>query len=51
MGNIISMIKRGDTYIQPEGNTIIREGDKLSILSDSVDALQNFYKNIGLHNQ
>ena len=50
-GNIISIIKRGEAYIQPEGDTIIREGDKLSILSDSVDALQNFYRNIGLHTQ
>lgn len=48
-GNIISMISREDSYIQPEGNTVIREGDKLSILSDSVDALQNFYKNLGFH--
>ena len=48
-GNVISMISRGETYIQPEGNTVIRQGDKLSILSDSVDSLQNFYKNIGFH--
>jgi cell volume regulation protein A len=48
-GNVISMIARGDTYIQPEGNTVIKQGDRLSILSDSVDALHNFYKNIGFH--
>lgn len=48
-GNVISMIHRGEIYIQPEGNTVIKEGDKLSILSDSVDSLQNFYKNIGFH--
>ncbi|NJK97288.1 MAG: hypothetical protein HC905_22395 [Bacteroidales bacterium] len=43
------MIHRSDIYIQPEGDTIIKEGDKLSILSDSVDSLHNFYKNIGFH--
>jgi cell volume regulation protein A len=48
-GNVISMIHRGDTYIQPEGDTVINEGDKLSILSDSVDSLHNFYRNIGFH--
>lgn len=46
-GNIISMIARGDSYIQPEGNTVILAGDKLSILSDSVESLQNFYRNLG----
>lgn len=48
-GNVISMISRDGTYIQPEGETVIKEGDKLSILSDSVDALHQFYKNIGFH--
>jgi potassium/hydrogen antiporter len=46
-GNIISMIARDDSYIQPEGNTVILAGDKLSILSDSVESLQNFYRNLG----
>lgn len=48
-GNVVSMIHRGENYIQPEGDTVIKEGDKLSILSDSVDSLHNFYKNIGFH--
>ncbi len=48
-GNVISMIARGDLFIQPEGETLIKQGDKLSILSDSVEALQSFYKNIGFH--
>jgi cell volume regulation protein A len=48
-GNVISMISRDGSYIQPEGDTVIKEGDKLSILSESVDALHHFYKNIGFH--
>lgn len=48
-GNVITMIARDGNYIQPEGNTVIKEGDKLSILSDSVESLQSFYKNIGFH--
>jgi cell volume regulation protein A len=48
-GNVITMIARNGAYIQPEGNTVIKAGDKLSILSDSVESLQSFYKNIGFH--
>ncbi len=47
-GILISMISRGESYLQPEGSTVILVGDKLSILADSIDALQGFYKSIGV---
>ncbi len=41
---IIAMIKRGDKYITPSGSTIIEAGDKLIILSETREGLEEVYK-------
>jgi potassium/hydrogen antiporter len=40
----ITYIKRGHTYIQPVGSTIIQEGDVLYVLADNEQALQAAYQ-------
>lgn len=41
---IIAMIKRKDTYITPNGSTIIKAGDVLIILTSKQDEINNVYK-------
>ena len=41
---IIAMIKRGDKYITPNGATLIEAGDKLVILSETPEGLEDVYK-------
>jgi len=41
---IIAMIKRGKKYITPSGSTEIEAGDKLIILSETQEGLEEVYK-------
>jgi cell volume regulation protein A len=47
-GVVISMIHRNNSYIIPEGKTQFKQGDRVSIMADSIDSLNAFYKNAGL---
>lgn len=42
------MVKRGDKYFIPTGNTILHDRDKLLIITDNQEALNETYKNLGL---
>lgn len=41
-GLTINLIQRGNSFIEPDGETIFEDGDKLSIVADSFDTLQKF---------
>ncbi len=45
---IIAMLKRGDKYITPSGDTVIKAGDRLTILSETRDGLSQVYKSLGI---
>ncbi|MDR1760681.1 MAG: potassium/proton antiporter [Fibrobacter sp.] len=45
---LVVMIKRQDKYFVPKGNTILFEGDKLVLLSDNEEALQETYRTLGI---
>ncbi len=42
------MVKRGDKFFVPTGQTALHEGDKLLVISDDEKALKETYKNIGI---
>lgn len=42
------MVKRGESYFVPNGQTELHEGDKLLVISDDEDALRETYENIGI---
>jgi cell volume regulation protein A len=44
------MVKRGTQYLIPKGNTELRSGDKLLVITDDEDALMETYKNLGIKN-
>ncbi len=44
------MIKRADTYFVPTGKTILKEHDKILIITDNHDALVETYANLGVDN-
>lgn len=41
-GLTINLIERGNTFIEPDGETVFEDGDKLTIVADSFDTLQKF---------
>ena len=41
---IIAMIKRGEKYITPGGSSLIEAGEKLMILSETQEGLEEVYK-------
>lgn len=45
---LVVMIKRGDHYFVPTGQTELHAGDKLLVISDDEDALRETYQNIGI---
>lgn len=45
---LVVMVKRGDNYFVPNGNTVLQNQDKLLILADSDEALFDTYKKIGV---
>ncbi len=42
------MVKRGDQYFIPKGNTELQPGDKLLVITNDEDALIETYKNLGI---
>ncbi|MDD4728376.1 MAG: potassium/proton antiporter [Dysgonamonadaceae bacterium] len=42
------MVKRGEHYFVPTGQTALRVGDKLLVISDDEHALKETYKNMGI---
>lgn len=44
------MVKRGDHFFVPTGQTELHKGDKLLVISDDEKALKETYKNIGISN-
>lgn len=42
------MVKRGDHFFVPTGQTELMENDKLLVISDDEEALKETYKNIGI---
>ncbi|MDO5523897.1 MAG: potassium/proton antiporter [Bacteroidia bacterium] len=44
------MVKRGDRFFVPTGQTELHESDKLLVISDDEEALKETYKNIGISN-
>ena len=45
---IIAMIKRGEEFITPHGSTQIKAGDKLTVLSDNLDVMDDVYRCLGI---
>jgi cell volume regulation protein A len=42
------MVKRGERYFVPTGQTELHAGDKLLVISDDEEALKETYRNIGI---
>jgi cell volume regulation protein A len=42
------MVKRGERYFIPTGQTELNVGDKLLVISDDVKALKETYKSMGI---
>ncbi len=47
---VVVMIRREDNYFVPTGQTILKEKDKILIITDNHEALIETYKNIGVEN-
>lgn len=47
---LVVMVKRGEQYFVPTGQTELLAGDKLLVISDNEDALRETYQNIGISN-
>lgn len=48
---IIAMIKRDDNYITPNGNTGLKAGDRLVILSETEEGLEEVFNCLGISDQ
>lgn len=42
------MVKRGGRYFIPKGNTVLKENDKLLMISDNDEALMQAYESLGI---
>jgi len=42
------MLKRGDFYLIPKGQTIVQENDVMLIITDDQKALEQTYKELGI---
>ncbi len=47
---LVVMVKRGEQFFVPTGQTELHAGDKLLVISDDEAALKETYKNIGISN-
>jgi cell volume regulation protein A len=47
---LVVMVKRGEQYFVPTGQTELYAGDKLLVISDNEEALRETYQNIGILN-
>ncbi len=48
---LVVMVKRGDKYFVPTGNTALQEDDKLLIITDDQDALMETYRKMGIEDR
>jgi len=46
---LVVMVKRKDQYFVPTGKTILRDKDKLLVITDNHEALLKTYENLGIH--
>ncbi len=46
---LVVMVKRDETYFVPTGTTVLKEKDKLMIITDNQDALLETYGKLGIH--
>ena len=47
---LVVMVNREDNYFVPTGQTILKEKDKILIITDNHEALIEAYKNLGVEN-
>jgi cell volume regulation protein A len=47
---LIVLVRRGDNYLVPTGQTVLKEKDKILIITDNHEALVETYKNMGIEN-
>ncbi len=47
---LVVMVKRGELYFVPTGQTELHAGDKLLVITDNEEALRETYSNIGISN-
>ncbi|HPS27092.1 MAG TPA: potassium/proton antiporter [Bacteroidales bacterium] len=45
---LVVMIKRGDKYFVPTGKTLLMPDDKLLVITDNQEAMQETYRNLGI---
>lgn len=45
---LVVMVKRGEQYFVPTGQTELHAGDKLLVITDNEEALRETYRNIGI---
>ncbi len=45
---LVVMIKRNDKYFVPTGKTLLMAGDKLLVITDNHEAMQETYRNLGI---
>ncbi len=45
---LVAMVKRSGLYFVPTGKTLLKEGDKLLIISDNDDELKEAFANLGI---
>jgi cell volume regulation protein A len=45
---LVVMVKRGEQYFVPTGQTELHAGDKLLVITDNEEALRETYNNIGI---
>jgi len=45
---LVVMVKRGELYFVPTGQTELHAGDKLLVITDNEEALRETYNNIGI---
>ncbi len=47
---LIVLVRREDNYLVPTGQTVLKEKDKILIITDNHEALVETYKNMGIEN-
>ncbi len=47
---VVVMIKRDDNYFVPTGKTVLKEKDKILVITDNHEALIETYRNLGVEN-
>lgn len=45
---LVVMVKRGDRFFVPKGNTLLKQGDRLLVISDNDEALLESYGQLGI---